>query len=421
MGNMWAATPRYKATELSEHTRPRNKRITAAAFIGTMMMLVGFGTSASNEMPRATIVNSPLQGATGLVATGFRTAANHSPATSPAAVSAAATLSPAATRPSTKTGAARPATVSGLKLPLLGLLDRQGAPSASFYSVLDGFVVNVSWASLQTSAGGPITSNNAIDKAIGQVTSLNATGAHLALKLRIFAGESAPTWAKSIGGTPLAGDRAQTIGRWWTPAYEAAYAQLQVLLAAKYDSVPQIREVTIGGCMTQYVEPLLKNDFSTGASLAGIQAAGYTTALDVACEKASIDAGKAWATTRQDFSFNPFNDGITNPNAGGQAITLSLISYCRSALGATCILENNSLRVASQSALYDQMYAAIKAGGLNVCFQTATLVKVGSLVGTLSKGAGLGAGSIELPSGYQTTTPIAFALMRAQLIANVRP
>jgi len=68
---------------------------------------------------------------------------------------------PVAGHPPTTNGGTTPA--SGLKYPLLGLLDRQGAPSASFYTVLNGYVVNVSWASLQTSAGGPITSNNAIE------------------------------------------------------------------------------------------------------------------------------------------------------------------------------------------------------------------------------------------------------------------
>ena len=98
-----------------------------------------------------------------------------------------------------------------------------------------------------------------------------------------------------------------------------------------------------------------------------------------------------------------------------------MITYCTATLGLNCIIENNSLRSTSQGKDYDSMYAAIKAQRANVVFQTATMPRVGSLSATLIIAAGYGAGSVELPYGYQTTTPSIYTLVRSQLIANVRP
>ena len=50
-----------------------------------------------------------------------------------------------------------------------------------------------------------------------------------------------------------------TIGRFWTDDYGAAYDQLETLLAAKYDNVPEIREVTISRCTTFYDEPFIRD------------------------------------------------------------------------------------------------------------------------------------------------------------------
>jgi hypothetical protein len=98
-----------------------------------------------------------------------------------------------------------------------------------------------------------------------------------------------------------------------------------------------------------------------------------------------------------------------------------MITYCTATLGANCIVENNSLRSTSQGKDYDAMYAAIKAQRANVVFQTATMARIGSLSLTLISAVGYGAGSVELPYGYQTSKPTSFAAVRLQLIANARP
>ena len=129
--------------------------------------------------------------------------------------------------PSTKPKPKPKPVTSGLKKPMAGLIDEGGLPSSAFYSVIDGYVVDVSWASLQLSRGGPITSGNRIDKAIASVRQANASGAHLALKLRVYAGTKAPDWAKNIGGPPVLvrdplSNVSGTIGRFWTPAFGQA-------------------------------------------------------------------------------------------------------------------------------------------------------------------------------------------------------
>ena len=160
---------------------------------------------------------------------------------------------------------------NGLKAPIIGLLDRGKAPKAAFYGVVDGYVVNAPWATLQFAAGAPIAAGNPIDRAIAQVRLANRSGAHLALKVRIFAGSQAPNWAKYVGGAPFVArdpnsGATGTVGRFWTPAFGAAYQDLENKLAAKYDLVPEIREVTIARCMTIYAETMIRQISDTARS-----------------------------------------------------------------------------------------------------------------------------------------------------------
>jgi hypothetical protein len=384
----WAAVPRRNAMKLSEYRRQRIRRLAIAVFAGAAMMLVGFGTSESTTVPSTTLVNS------------------YSLA---------------------KSGTTRSATgVSGLKSPLLGLLDRQGAPAPSFYSVLDGFVVNASWASLQTSAGGPITSNNAIDKALTQVRLANASGAHLALKLRAFAGIQAPGWAKSIGGAPITvrdphSNITGTVGRFWTAAFGQAYQDFETKLAAKYDGIPEVREVTISRCTTVNDEPFIRQ-ITDPTTVANLWNAGYTVSGDQACQQQEIEAHAVWTLTRSDLSFNPYQEILSASSVKtDEAFTQVMITYCTDTLGANCIVENNSLRSTSQGKDYDSMYAAMKAQSANIVFQTAMMAKIGSLPATLLIAVGYGAGSVELPSGYETNKASSYAAVRLQLIGNARP
>ena len=198
-----------------------------------------------------------------------------------------------------------------LKPLLRGLLDRSGTPPSGFAGSLAGFVVNVHWSDLQPTSGAAIAPGNAIDKAITEVRALNATEhLHLGLKIRIFAGVWAPEWVKSLGGNPVAITNPQngqpgTIGRFWTDAFGSAYDQLQTLLAAKYDQVPEVREVTISRCTTFYDEPFIR-DTTDPATVSALLGAGYTVAADEICQQQEIQASTVWHHTHSDLSFNPY-------------------------------------------------------------------------------------------------------------------
>lgn len=310
-----------------------------------------------------------------------------------------------------------------LKAPIAGLIDRQHAPTSAFYSVVDGYVLNVNWSALQAAAGGQITANNPIDQEIVKVRALNKSGAHLAIRVRLFAGIGAPNWAKALGGPPLAvtdpaSGASGTIGRFWSPAFELAYADLENRLAYAYDGVPEIRETTISGCMTIYAEPFIVHPNNAAV----LWNAGLTVAAGQECQRAAVRAHRAWQTTRSDLAFNPYQEILSAKTSKiDEPFTESMVAYCRTTLGAKCVLANNSLRSTSLGALYDSMYAKIAAAGPNITFQTATMARVGNLLATLGIAVGLGAASVELPSGYQTSSAGSYAAVRTNLIANAKP
>src|ERR1022692_2536080 len=76
------------------------------------------------------------------------------------------------------TSASGESQLGSLKADVSGLLDRgrvpggavngssYAVPPAAWQGVINGFVVNATWADLQPKAGGPIASHNVIDQAI---------------------------------------------------------------------------------------------------------------------------------------------------------------------------------------------------------------------------------------------------------------
>lgn len=303
-----------------------------------------------------------------------------------------------------------PPATTGPKAPAYGLLDRHHAPPAPYTSVIHTYVVDTTWASLQPLSGAAIAHPNDIDRA---VTYARANG--MTLTLRVRAGIDAPAWAKTLDGPPipmyytkatpaLAGRAAGTIGRYWSPGFTAAYARLQVQLAALYDGVPEIRETDVTQCASIFAETYLR-DAEDPRNEAGLRAAGFTRTVDDACHAAQIKAHLAWRNTLSAVSFNPYqwihDDGKVGPDL---AYTLAQMSYCRSVLGRRCVLANHSLsqsRISTPSS-YATMYATMRSLGAPFAFQTATADKVGNLAWVLNWAAADGAASVELPTGYQT-------------------
>lgn len=304
---------------------------------------------------------------------------------------------------------------------LVGLLSRQGVPPTAYRAAEGGYDVqgthdaegnsdsgDVSWAELQPAAGGPIASNNAIDKAITDVTRWNAAnpGHHEALKVRIVVGVHSPAWALNLGGqcftvTDANSGASGCCPRFWTAAFSAAYYHFEAALVAKYDGVLVIGEIVMAKNTTVYNESLIRQTQSH-ATVAALLAAGYSSAIDRQEQVQDLASlGTYWKHTHVGFAFNPYQNA--NPITQDETFTEQLIAGGRVALGAQLVLENNSIRETYLSGRgnYQSMYAYMgRAGGL-IAFQTSTIGRAGSLMAVLNGAIALGAGSVELPSGYQ--------------------
>ena len=313
-----------------------------------------------------------------------------------------------------------------LKPAIQGLIDRQGSPPKTMTPYVHAYVVKVNWADLQPVQGGPIVANNPIDVAIARVNRPDYAALGMVLKLRVFAGVGAPDWAKSLGGDPIpyynpdgaSGIPSGTIGRFWTPEFGAAYTDLQTKLAAQYDAVPQLREVTVSRCTTFYDEPFTRQ-FGDKRNIAALLDAGYTTAADEQCILDSIATHDVWQQTRTDVAFNPY-PLITRPNDQRDlAFTNSVMAYCRTTLGERCGLENNSMSSSKLSNnVYLRMYAAMSALGPNIVIQTAQAGQLGTPQQVMDAAVAMGANSIELPKGYPTWPTTMLAATSASLLAN---
>jgi hypothetical protein len=316
-----------------------------------------------------------------------------------------------ASKPSGTTRRAKP--IVGLKPAPSGLLYLQGKPPTSGRTQLAGYDVQgrrdyggVSWAELQASPGAPITANNPIDLAITDVRAWNAANPahHESLLVRIQAGIHSPAWAMTLGG-PCVAVRDPNFGtqgctpRFWTAQFGTAFYQFESELAAKYDSVPEIGEVIIARDMTIYNEPLLRQ-IQDPSTVAGLLAAGYSTALDEHNQLNDIAAlGTYWKHTPVGFTFNPYQ--TLNPIGQDEAFTLQLMTYGRQVLGSQLVLENDSLRVSFlHGGEYAAMYASMQQLGSPIGFQTAVLSKVGNLLEAVRGAAALGADNVELPPGF---------------------
>ncbi len=306
----------------------------------------------------------------------------------------------------TGSAATRPPRATALKPPIHGLIDRLGEPDPGTEAYISAYVVKVSWADLQPTPFGPIAADNAIDQAIARVRQPDMAG-RMALKLRVLAGVDAPEWAKEIGGAPLpyinnqpgASVTGGTIGRFWLPAFGAAYDDLQRKLARKYDRVPEIRELTVDRCSTIYDELFVRQP-GAPENVATLTAAGYTNAADQQCILQAIDAHQAWHFTTSDVAFATMP--VVPDGRWDLSFPLSVMDYCRARLGPRCGLENNALSTDKlASAKYAAMYQRMSDLGGTVTFQTATADRIGDWSAALDAAVSLHATSVELPYGYQ--------------------
>lgn len=312
----------------------------------------------------------------------------------PGGASAAAPAAPAAT--------AETAPRNTVKPPLSGLLDRDGPPPKGLRKLVRSYVVNVRWKSLQPSPGALTT--RALDRALRVAKNRSSR-----VKLRIMAGIHAPDWAKQLGGPPVRltdphDNQTGDVPRFWTPEFGAAYADLQQLLAARYDDRSVVAEVVVSRCSTFYAEPFVRQTSRAGNREA-LLAAGYTRAADKQCHREQVTAHRVWKRTRSGLAFNPAQFVTAS---GGRTVddrfTAAMMRHCRDQLGSRCILENNSIRSPIRSLdpnpkrpHYQRMYRAMVRHHPARAFQTATAARLGKCAKTLGWAVERKARYVELP------------------------
>jgi hypothetical protein len=291
-----------------------------------------------------------------------------------------------------------------------GACDRQHLANPSYQAVVNCAVVKVNWADLQPEPGGPITGDNAIDQALAAVQADNTAtpglGEHL--KLRVFAGVGAPEWAKHLDGDPVgltdpqSGAAIGTVGRFWTARFGAAYDDLMAKLAARYDTVPEIRDVVVSRCTTQFAEPFLRQ-----AGSAAYFAAGYSVAADHQCLAEQLDThARWWSHTRSSVAFSPYQVMTAEGSSTDEAFTESMMDTCRQVLGDRCVIGNNTIASPLPGPPYDALYAHLQALGGPMYFQTAIAAKIGDWRATLDWAIGEGAAMVELNADYDPGYPL---------------
>ncbi len=209
-------------------------------------------------------------------------------------------------------------------------------------------VVNASWAQLEPTQGSYNWS--VIDNSLATISTYNQQHPNtpLAAKFRIFGGNTAPNWAKSIDGSPLTLTNAKgetvIVGRWWTSAYDAAWKAFQTALAERYDNNPLVKETAITSCASLTGEPFVLPHTATAIST--LESAGWTSALQQQCLSNALNDYSAWKNTYVDFAFNPFVAINQNSGTLDVAFTQSIMQACAESAsrgGPHCILGNNDL------------------------------------------------------------------------------
>src|SRR6266436_6280618 len=284
-----------------------------------------------------------------------------------------------------------------------------------------------------------------IDNAISAINAYNvANGTNVGIKLRVWGGYVAPDWAKNIDGPPITitGQHTvdqnftpQTIGRFWTADYIAAWTSLQNQLAATYDNNPVIRGIsqTAGASATHEPFIPLKGDatVSAGSSVtvnqvAELQAGGYTNAAQQLTLRAAIADYAQWSTTPLDYTMNLFHlyDAVFGKTVGDANFTLAVLQQAQN---STRLVQagnhalNNPLPT-SDSFVYAQLaaYATLDPAMAPASYQTASPKNLGSFgnwPNAVAQGVAADAGDIELWDGPGSTGFLGLPPSQVQALA----
>ncbi|MGI2258033.1 hypothetical protein [Shewanella sp. GXUN23E] len=260
---------------------------------------------------------------------------------------------------------------------------------ANWGTSVDGIVVQVEWAHLQTTKDGEITSNNVIDQAITAVTQWNDAHPNnkLGIKLRVFAGIYSPAWVGKETGQFYAqyknGKEGYLPFFWKSKLFRPLWNTFQTKLAAKYDGNPLIREVAVSGCMTHNAETMWRNPNDNNRddgrkNIDIMRDNGLTLAKDENCLEWEIRiAANKWKNTHIGMAYNMWKD-YENGWALKPEFVNSLMDYCLAQAPGRCVLGNNSLGLADigdETSRNDVTYYLRQKGGAGnpIYIQTETV------------------------------------------------
>jgi hypothetical protein len=243
-----------------------------------------------------------------------------------------------------------------------------------------GIVVNENWAQLEPSPGKEQWQD--LDASLAAVKAWNAAhpSTPVGVKLRIFGGNSAPDWAKSVGGLPITvvtKGVSRTYGRWWTNPYARAWSSFQHAVAARYDGNSLVRAVSVSSCATLTGEPFVMN--MTRQAIQTMQAAGWTPQAQQRCLNGALADYSGWVHTPITFAFNPYRtvaDGVARPDPSVTTAVMQTCGHSRAGGGPQCVVGNNALSDLAESGRSAAVYAEINTlwqdtpGHIGVYFQT---------------------------------------------------
>lgn len=285
--------------------------------------------------------------------------------------------------------------IAGMKRPLTGLIDMgvqtSYAPDRPFPTVstdaitpyagsFGGIVVNEGWAQLEPTPGHEKW--NDLDASLDAVSTWNTDhpSTPVGVKLRIFGGDEAPAWAKTLGGSPITiitNGLHRTFGRWWTSPYGQAWSSFQHSLAARFDRNPLVRAVSVSSCATLTGEPFVIN--ISRSAIRTMVAAGWTSQAQQRCLQGALADYSGWQHTPITFAFNRYrtvNDGIPVLDT---SVTTEIMKACAQSHargGPECVLGNNGLSDTATTGRSASVYSEIDSlwsktsGHVGVYFQT---------------------------------------------------
>ncbi len=319
-------------------------------------------------------------------------------------------------------------------LPTFNISDLAGYPG-SFGAI----VLNVTWAELQPRESGPLDTSP-IDNAISAVNAYNREhGTNAGIEIRVWGGYTAPAWAKSIDGPavsimgPVPGDpngtQPETVGRFWSADYIAAWSGFLGQLAAGYDNNPAIVAISNSTGASHTDEPFSVNP----SQLPALHQAGYSDAAEELTLRASVADYAGWKATPLEYPMNPFHLDESGTLKGDANFTLAVLQEAENP-GRVIQPGNHALTGSPPGAdafIFAQtaVDAALNPATTPASYQTSDPAILGSYADwpqAIAAGITAGAGNIELwdapgNTGFTGDSPSAIAAMATALANGAAP